>query len=121
MSYLKKVGKSLLYIIIPSIIFMFILTILNYFDIISYNSLNIIKYILFFISIFISSFILGKNSNALGWLEGFKYGLIIIVILLLFNYLIFMTPFNMKVIIYYLVILATSTIASMLGINLKKK
>ena len=120
MNYLKKLGKSLLYIIIPSILFTFILTLLNYFDIISYNSLNIIKYILFFISLFISSFIFGKFSNSKGWLEGIKYGLIIVIILLLFNYLVFNTPFNIKAIIYYLIILATSSIGSMLGINFKK-
>ena len=121
MNYLKKVLKSLLYVLVPVLVIVFILTLLNYFGVISYKTLNVIKYIVLIWSILAGSYIFGKNSNSKGWLEGLKFGLIIIVILLLFNYLVFTMPFNIKAIIYYGIVLGISIFGSILGINKKKK
>lgn len=120
MNYIKKIGKSLLYVFVPILVIMFIFTILNYFNIMSYKVLNVMKYIVLIVSIFVGGFIFGKNSNNKGWLEGLKFGLIIVVILLLFNYLVFNMPFTIKALIYYGTVLATSILGSVLGINKKK-
>ena len=117
MGYVKKIGISLLYVIIPTLIVLLVLTILNYFGIINYSILNILKYITFFISIFIGAFKLGKNIKVKGWLEGLKLGILIITIFLLFNFFIFKTPFMIKSIVYYGLILGTSILGSVLGIN----
>lgn len=120
MNYIKKIGKSLLYVIIPILIMMLFLTILNYFGIISYKVLNVIKYITLIISIFVGSFIFGKNSHNKGLIEGLKFGLIIIIILLLFNYLVFSMPFNIKALVYYSTVLVISILGSIIGINKRK-
>ena len=116
MEYLKKLGKSLLYIIIPILIVMFILTILNYFNIINYNILNIMKYITIIVFLLFSSYKLGNNSTDKGYISGIKLGLIIIIILLLSNYFIFKS-FSIKTLIYYGIILATSIVGSIIGKN----
>lgn len=121
MEYLKKIGKSLLYVFVPILVIVFILTLLNYFGIMSYKTLNVIKYVVLIISVFVGAFIFGKNSKNKGWLEGLKFGGIILLILLLFNYLVFTMPFNIKALIYYCIVLGMSIAGSVLGINRKSK
>ena len=57
--------------------------------------------------------------NKKGYLEGIKFGLIMIVIILIFNLLIFKNEFNLISILYYLSLLFVSTIGSMIGIKRK--
>ncbi len=119
MEYIKKVLKSLAYVAIPIIAIIFILTILNYFGIMPYKILNIFKYILVFISTFIGSIYYGLQNKKKGIQEGIKFGLIIIIILLLFNYLVFLNKFNIKALIYYILILIVSILGSVIGVNIK--
>ena len=121
MNYIKKLGISLLYIIIPIIVLLFIFTLLNYFNIISYKTLTIFRFILFIISILLGGYKIGSNSNSKGWLEGLKLGLIITIIYLLINYLVFSVSFKFKDLIYFIIILGSSILGSILGINKKKK
>ncbi|MBR1376824.1 MAG: TIGR04086 family membrane protein [Bacilli bacterium] len=121
MEYLKKTLKSLLYVLVPILVVILLLTILNYFGIISYKVLNILKYITLIISILIGSYNFGNNSKSNGWLEGLKFGGIIVVILLLFNYLVFNMPFTIKAILYYGIVLGISILGSIFGINKRKE
>jgi putative membrane protein (TIGR04086 family) len=68
---------------------------------------------------FILGIINGKKASKKGYLEGLKLGSIIILILLIFN-LIFIRKFSLNTFVYYLVIIASTTIGSMIGINLRK-
>lgn|SRR5574344_2108829 len=119
MLYIKKVGKALLYMLIPLLIITLIFTLLNYLGIISYKVMDVIKFITLIVSIFIGGFIFGKDSKEKGLIEGIKLGVIVIVILVLFNYLIFNIPFAIKHLIYYSTILGSSILGSILGINKK--
>ena len=116
MEYLKKLTKSLLYVFIPTLILIFIITLLNYFGIMSYKILTIFKYIILFISILFGSYKFGYKSKNKGLIEGIKFGLIIIFILILLN-LLFKGPISIKNIIYYGIILATSILGSIIGKN----
>lgn len=68
--------------------------------------------------IFIGSFKIGKNSNKKGYLEGIKYGSLWIIILLVINLI--TKNITLLSTIYYIILLLTSTGASVLGINKKK-
>ena len=116
MEYLKKLSKSLLYVLVPTLILIFIITILNYFGIMSYKVLNIFKYIILFSSLLIGSYKFGNKNKNKGLIEGIKFGLIIIVILVLLN-LLFKGSLGIKNIIYYGIILATSILGSIIGKN----
>ena len=113
--HLKFFGFNILSIIILT----FILTIFNYFDLISNNIIDVFKLIIILLSIFINSYILGKNCKNKGYLEGLKFGLIFIFFLLMYN-LLFIKVFSIKTLIYYILILITSIVASTIGINRKK-
>lgn len=118
MEYIKKISKCLLYFLIALLSLSFILTILNYFDIINYKIIDLIKYIILFICYLISGYYIGYNSNKKGFIEGIKIGLIISVILILLNLIIF-GNIKLTYLIYYLLLIGISTLGSIFGINKK--
>ena len=118
MEYLKKLSKSLLYVFIPMLILLFIITLLNYFGIMSYKVLNMSKYIILFIFILIGSYKFGYKNKNKGLIEGIKFGLLIILIFILLS-LLFKGSFSIKNIIYYGIILTTSILGSIIGKNKK--
>lgn len=119
MEYLKKLGKSLLISIIVLLVLTFIMTLLNYINFLKFNLVNILEIIILFITVFSGSFNIGKNSKKKGWLEGIKFGLIFLTILIVFNYLGFNIKFEIKNLLYYLILLASSLLGGMIGIGFK--
>lgn len=116
MKYLKTIGFEFILLIIFTLIY----TILYYFNITSSNVNNILK-ILSFIIIFLSTGIyIGRNSQKKGWIEGLKISFITIIIFIITS-LIFRYNFNLKQILYYILLIILVVIGSMLGINFKKR
>lgn len=112
-TYLKCYG----YLIISIIFMSLILSILSY---LFNKEFIIIKNIIPYISLLISSIILGKNSNTKAYLEGIKFSIIYLIISFILN-IIFKYNFNYKLIIYYMIILMSSITGATIGINIKKK
>lgn len=121
MKFLKNIGISLIYIIGIILISTFILTIFNYFNIISGTALSVFKILICTISLFVGGFIIGKNSSKNGWLEGFKLSLIFLLLIVIFNYLAFDSVLSLKNILYYVIIIVSCIFGSIIGINLNKK
>ena len=103
---------------------LFILTLLTttlyYFNLINPTTYNILKIITLLLTLFINSLILGTKTKSKGYIEGIKLSLIVIITFLLLT-LILTKTFQLKYILYYLIILITSTLGSMIGISLKKE
>ena len=114
---IKKYLKSYLYLFSIIILLTIILSILNYF--IPFKS-NIFKIIIPIISIFISSIMLGKSTQEKAYLEGIKFSTLFLFIITIFR-IIIKISFNYKTFIMYFVLIISSIIGSMLGINLKKE
>jgi len=114
-NYLKSMVYSLSIILISTIL----LTILNYFNIISRIPLKIVMLLIPITSLFIGSFKLGKVSNKKGYIEGLKYGTIWIFLLLIINLI--TKNFTITSIIYYIILLLISVSAGVLGINRKRE
>ena len=121
MKYLKKLGFSILYSIGTILIITFIITLLNYFNIISDSIISIFKILIPVIALFIGGFYIGKNSNNKGYLEGLKLGAIFSILLLIFNFLALNNSFKLKYILFYLIIIMSAIFGSMIGINKRKK
>lgn len=119
MNYLKLLGKSFIYIVSILLISTLVVTILNYFNIFGSKLVTFFKIVIALISMFVGGFIMGKNSKQKGWLEGLKLGLIILLILVLMNYLILRQSFEIRNLVYYLILLSSSVFGSMIGINKK--
>ena len=116
MIFFKNISRSILYTISSIIILTIILTIFNYFSILNGTIVKVFKVINLIISILIGSTLIGKRSNSKGWLEGLKFGLIMSIIIFIFNFL----GLDRLDYLTYIVIILTSIIGGMFGISLKK-
>ena len=115
MKYILRTAYTIVLIIFLSII----LTTLYYFNLIGPITNKFLKIFIPIISIFINSFILGRKTLNKGYLEGFKLSLIFISIFLVSSLI--TKSFSFKLILYYLIIIITSILGSMIGINTKKE
>ena len=113
-SYLKSSLYTLGILLISTII----ITVLNYFNILSGTPLKILYFIIPILSIAIGSYILGKNTNIKGITTGLIYSSIWSIILLIIN--IFLKQLDLTSIIYFIIIILLSMFFSILGKNKKK-
>ncbi len=120
MNYLKKLGISFGICLASFFVLTFFITFLHYLNIMSYKTVSILKILIPIISLFIGGFLLGKKSSKKGWLEGIKFGAIFLVFLFLLNYLGFQHSFEIKDLIFYLIIMISAIFGSMIGINRKR-
>ena len=121
MAYLKKIGKILLITFSSIIVLGLLLNTLYYFDIISNNIFNIMKMVIVLTTLFINALILGKNTDKYGIVEGLKLGATFLLVMVIIKIIINST-FDIRTLIYSLIILLTTSIGSIIGINkLQKK
>lgn len=109
MSYIK----AILFNVLELFVLIFLITILYYFNIINDKTFSILKLIILLFSIFINSFILGKNTKKKSYLEGIIYGIILITILLLITLI--LSKVQIKLLVFYPLILLTSIFGSIIG------
>lgn len=102
-----------------TIAFAFFVNILNYFDLLSMNTYKVIIVLTTAVSTGVGSYILGKKTDRKGYLEGIKFGIILILLMWIISLLAFDQSFSISSIIYYLIFVITSSIGSMFGINKK--
>lgn len=117
---LLKYLKSLLYVFIPIFVFTIIITLLYYFNLLGSTAISYLKLFSILISVLIGGIYIGSKACKKGWLEGIKIGLEVIVLLFLISYLGFDKGLGIKTILYYILILTSSMLGSMIGINRKK-
>lgn len=120
MTFLKNYSKSIGFSILSIFILTFLITLLNYIGILGIKIVTAFSYITPFISFMIGGILLGKKSNKKGWLEGIKLGLIINILLFIFNFLAFNHGYTLPNLILYAIVFIASILGSMIGINLKK-
>ena len=120
MSYLKRLGKILLSTFISIVALGFLLNVLYYFDIIEGNIYNIMKMVIVLICLFVNSFLLGKGSLKHGIVEGLKLGAIFLLVMIILK-TITNSPFDIRTIIYSIIILLTTSVSAVIGINKNEK
>lgn len=120
MNLIKKYGLTLIVMIGIILFFSFFAVTLNYTNIISRSTLAIFKIMIVVTSFFIGGFIMGKRSNKKGWLTGVKIGSMLTIIFIIFN-LLFFHSFQLKYLLYYLILISSSILGSIIGINKKEQ
>ena len=113
----KNITNFLLFIIIITTITSIICLLFP----IQEKTLNIIYLIALSIYSFIISYKKGKTSDKKGYKVGLKIGLTNIAILYILSILFLSFKLPLKKIIYYLIILTTSILGSIIGINKKNQ
>ncbi len=108
-------GVGLLSLLVSS----FILTVLNYFDLVTGNIFTILKLLIPFLSLLIAGILLGRKSKSKGWLEGLKLSLGFIVLFTLIQLFFLEDPFRLTNVLYDAILMMITIFGSMLGINMK--
>lgn len=106
--------------LIPLLIGVILITILSYFDIMSTKVVNYTKIIIPILSILLGGIYIGQRSKEKGWLEGIKVGLLFLILFFIFSYLAFQEGMHLRTWLYYLILLISSMLGSMIGINKRK-
>lgn len=103
------------------LILSFIINIFNYYDLIPKNIYKTILILVTALSILIGSYLLGKKTEKKGYIEGLKYSVLIIALFYIIAFLAFDKTITISSLLYYLIIVTTSCIGAMIGINKKDK
>lgn len=114
---LKSYFKVILIGLLLMIVFAFLLSILEYFNLFYGKVSEIFMFIYMAILFFIIGFLVGKKATHKGYLEGIKISLSLIFILIVINILFYQTGFSLERTIYYFILILSSTLGSMIGIN----
>lgn len=117
---IKNYFIYLAYAFVSILLLVLMVTVFNYFNLMSSNIAMIIKFIIPVGSLFVTALLLGKKAKKRGILEGLKFGGIFIFVILILNNLILMNSFEVKILLYYVILLVSAMLGSMIGINLKK-
>ena len=112
-SYFKVILIGLLFMIM----FAFLLSILEYINLFYGKVSEVSMFIYMAILFFIIGFLVGKKATHKGYLEGIKISLSLIFILIVINVLFYQTGFSLERTIYYFILILSSTLGSMIGIN----
>jgi len=115
LKYVKKIGIWVLIFLI----YFVLLALFSYNGVFKLSTVGTINMVMCALTMFILGVKFGKKASKRGYLEGLKIGGIVVLSLFLLN-LIFYRVFNLYIFLYYLLILASSTIGSMIGINTKR-
>lgn len=121
MKYLKNLIMCLGSVIAIILVFGFIMTIMSFFNIINDSVTNVFKILIPIISILTGGIIMGKNSSKKGWLEGLKLGLMVCLLLFLFNILGLQNSIKLSTFLFYSILTITSIVGSMIGISFGEK
>lgn len=121
MKFLKNIIFSLGIFTGLLFIFTLIVTILSYFNLMNDTITSIIKMVIPILSVLSSSIVMGIHSTKKGWLEGLKLGLIITLLLFLFNILGLNKNFKINQLLFYGILIFTSIVGSIIGISRKKQ
>jgi len=113
--YGKTIGKFMGFLLI----FAGILSLLNVCNFLYSKSTDLIIMIGMSLVLFFIGFNYGKKAEKKGFLEGLKIGGSIIFLLLVINLIFYQTGFSIERLIYYIVLILSSTLGSMIGINKK--
>lgn len=112
-SYFKVILIGLLFMLV----FAFLLSILEYFNLFYGKVSEVFMFIYMAILFFIIGFLVGKKATHKGYLEGIKISLSLIFILIVINVLFYQAGFSLERTIYYFILILSSTLGSMIGIN----
>ena len=119
MKQIKKILAGSLYILLSILIITLITTLLSYTNIVSDKIIPIIQILISVISYFIGGIYIGKRTFKKRYIEGLKLGGTFSVITILFNILILKNSFEIKYLLYYFILIFSSTLGSMICLEKK--
>ena len=120
MKYLKNILTCFGIVIASIMVLSFIMTVFSFFNILNDSVTSIFKILIPIISLLMSGIVMGRNSNKKGWLEGLKLGLLVSLLIMLFNILGLRNSFKISNLLFYTILTFSSIVGSMIGISAKR-
>ncbi len=114
-NYLKNISIF----IIVLFIYLLLISIMGYFEILNYKTINIINYIVMIILFLLLGFKTAHTEQKKGYLNGFLVSLILIIIFLIISLIISKISFSN--IVYYISLILSSIIGGIIGVKDKTK
>lgn len=114
--YLKLIGLFIGIVLIFSLL----LGLLNLVGL-NYKVTSVLNIIMMVMLFLIFGIIEGINTSKKGYISGLKIGIIFLIIMIIFNLIVFGSSFSISRIVYYIILLFSSVFGAMIGINRKKK
>lgn len=94
---------------------------LFYYTFLPSKVVNIFIFLYIGIVFFFFGYKFGLKAEARGFVEGLKISFILVLVLILFNLIFSQQSFSLLRMLYYIVLVFSGTIGSMIGINRKKE
>ena len=117
---IKKFIKPIIYFYSILLIYLIVVTTLNYFNLVSYKTISIINFIFTILLFMFMGFITAYRSKSKGYINGLIIGGFNIILFLFLAFILGSNP-KPNIGIYLLILLLSSTIGGMFGINYKKR
>ncbi|MEG1305653.1 MAG: TIGR04086 family membrane protein [Bacilli bacterium] len=118
MKNIKIYIKTILLSIPITLIYLLMFTSLHYFGIMPYNVLKILSLIFTIIIFILMGINVSRTIRNKGYINGIIVGVIYVIILILLS-LILRENLTIKSLVYYVVLIASSTVGGIAGINIK--
>ena len=117
---MNLVIKYLKVLIIPIGVLLLFPLILGLFNLLGLKTSKVLCLIIMIVTLLISGFMIGKKVVNKGYLNGIVLGISLSFIMFVFS-LFFDNQYHINTIIYYVILIISSTIGSMFGIQKQKK
>lgn len=116
---MNKILTYLKVLVVPIISFLIIPLIISIFNLFGLQINKIVLVIISTLLMLVSGFLIGRKSLRKGFVSGAILAFIFIMFLIILG-LVFKVKFNLARVIYYLIILLSTMLGSIVGINKKK-
>ncbi len=120
MKLVLNYGKFLGIFLIIELMFTFVISLLNLLGVNS-GITTIILFILNIILFFVLSFFNATSKKKKGLIEGLTIGAVFIIAMYIIKVILFTAKINVSTIIYYFILLITSILGGLIGVNKKSK
>ncbi len=110
--------KSISLFILIFIIYLFIISIFSYYEIIPFKTIGIINYIVILLLFFILGYKSAHLEGKKGYLNGFLVSLVLVILFMLITLII--DKINFSKLVYYLTLIASSVTGGIIGVGKKK-
>lgn len=117
---IKHYLKSIAYFYVILLGYLIVAGLFNYFEIINFKVMSVISFVFMILLFMFMGFYIASKSNKKGYINGLIVGGFNIVLFLFIALIIGENP-KLSIGLYYLILLLSSTIGGMFGINYKNK
>lgn len=106
--------------VIPLGVIFIIPIILSILNLLGLKTYDIALLVVMVITSIISGFFVGRKSTKKGYINGLSFGIMLSLVMFIFS-LFFRSKYGLDTLIYFLIIIASSTVGSMIGIQRNEK